>query len=238
MANKKISDLPDAGTITGTELVEVVQGGVNKKTPASTLGDGGGGGSVADASETVKGIVEEATDAETAAGDATGGTGAKLFVTPSKLLTRLTSATQAEMITGTNDTKPATAKSVEDKRSVKSIPISNGATGSTNIDCLSKQELKVVYNTTVTGAITITKSNDSNLEIISIFIPITGSAIAITFPSDVRMARSNEVASGDGWNQSDKILTVTSVGTADLHEFSLNRVGSIFILVYSGPTRA
>ena len=43
------------------------------------------GGNV-NASETTKGIVEEATDAEVTAGTATGGTGAKLFVTPAKLL--------------------------------------------------------------------------------------------------------------------------------------------------------
>lgn len=42
------------------------------------------------ASETTRGIVEEATDAEVTAGTATGGTGAKLFVTPAKLATRLT----------------------------------------------------------------------------------------------------------------------------------------------------
>lgn len=44
------------------------------------------------ASETVKGVVEEATDAETAAGTATGATGAKLFVTPAKLQTELGTA--------------------------------------------------------------------------------------------------------------------------------------------------
>ena len=46
------------------------------------------GGNV-NASETTKGIVEEATDAEVTAGTATGATGAKLFVTPTKLATRL-----------------------------------------------------------------------------------------------------------------------------------------------------
>lgn len=46
------------------------------------------GGNV-NASETSKGIVEEATDAEVTAGTATGATGAKLFVTPAKLSTRL-----------------------------------------------------------------------------------------------------------------------------------------------------
>lgn len=44
------------------------------------------GGNV-NASETSKGIVEEATDAEVTAGTATGATGAKLFVTPAKLAT-------------------------------------------------------------------------------------------------------------------------------------------------------
>lgn len=39
------------------------------------------------ASETTRGIVEEATDAEVTAGTATGATGAKLFVTPAKLKT-------------------------------------------------------------------------------------------------------------------------------------------------------
>src|SRR3990167_5706596 len=47
------------------------------------------GGNV-NASETSKGIVEEATDAEVTAGTATGATGAKLIVTPAKLATRLT----------------------------------------------------------------------------------------------------------------------------------------------------
>ena len=41
------------------------------------------------ASETQKGIVEEATDAEVTAGTATGATGATLFITPAKLATRL-----------------------------------------------------------------------------------------------------------------------------------------------------
>jgi len=50
------------------------------------------GGNV-NASETARGIAEEATDAEVTAGTATGATGAKLFVTPAKLATRLASST-------------------------------------------------------------------------------------------------------------------------------------------------
>lgn len=44
----------------------------------------------ANASETAKGVVEEATAAEITAGTDTGGTGAKLFVPPSKLNTQIT----------------------------------------------------------------------------------------------------------------------------------------------------
>ena len=44
------------------------------------------------ATETAKGVVEEATDAEVTAGTATGATGAKLFITPAKLATRFISA--------------------------------------------------------------------------------------------------------------------------------------------------
>lgn len=44
MANKKISELTVAGALTGTELVELVQGGVNKQTTAQDIADLGGGG--------------------------------------------------------------------------------------------------------------------------------------------------------------------------------------------------
>ena len=56
------------------------------------------GGNV-NASETARGIVEEATDAEVAAGTATGATGAKLFVTPTKLLASKVSPVKA-MVAG------------------------------------------------------------------------------------------------------------------------------------------
>lgn len=44
MASKKISELTAAGALTGTELVEVVQGGVNKQTTTQDIADLGGGG--------------------------------------------------------------------------------------------------------------------------------------------------------------------------------------------------
>lgn len=54
------------------------------------------GGNV-NASETTKGIVEEATDAEVNSASSTGGTGAKLFVTPAKLSTFLSTANYSKV---------------------------------------------------------------------------------------------------------------------------------------------
>lgn len=238
---------------------------------------------VTNASETVKGIVEEATDTEMQAGTASGGTGAKLFSTPAKLatwwtwlktqaqtfaaqitftlaprfssttasqflkvdsnkdLTSVGSASQSDMVTGTDDTKPATALSVESKVSVKLVTFSNSASGTQTIDCGNKQALAVEFTTTVTGDITIAFSNALNLEHIDIFIPITGANKGITFPSGTKMSRYNEVSSGDGWYEATPKLQVSSTGTADIHEFSLRKRGvssGHYSLRYDGPQRA
>jgi hypothetical protein len=44
MANRKISELPASGALTGAELVELVQGGINKQTTTQDIADLGGGG--------------------------------------------------------------------------------------------------------------------------------------------------------------------------------------------------
>lgn len=44
MANRKISELPAAGVLSGAELVEAVQGGVNVQTTVQAIADLGGGG--------------------------------------------------------------------------------------------------------------------------------------------------------------------------------------------------
>jgi len=281
MPNKKITELPAAGAITGTELMEAVQGGINVQTTVAAIVATSGGGSAW--TTTTAGIVQRSTQAQAQAiatraglGSSSGQDDARapselglldmliqlfstavtwvakmtftaaprfnsttasqfLAVDSSKDLVSVAAATQAEMITGTDNTKVVTPLAVEAKRSVLSVSTSNGATGSTNIDCGLKQEIKIVYNTTVTGNITITKSNDTNLEYLDLSMPVTGASITVTFPSDTRMARWREAGF---WNQSSKIFTISSTGTADLHEFSLKRVGSIFMLKYEGPYRA
>lgn len=76
MADKKISELAVASTpLAGTELIEIVQGGVNKQTTASQFG-----GTVPDASESTKGIAELAEQSEV-----NTGTDDNRIVTPKKL---------------------------------------------------------------------------------------------------------------------------------------------------------
>jgi hypothetical protein len=44
MANEKISTMASAGALDGTELVEVVKGGANRRTTTQDIADLGGGG--------------------------------------------------------------------------------------------------------------------------------------------------------------------------------------------------
>jgi hypothetical protein len=101
-------------------------------------------------------------------------------------------------------------------------------------DCADKVESRFVYATLSANA-SIVFSNKTNSKYHSLIIAITGSSIVLTFESDVRMARYNE--SGTVWNPTTKALTVSSIAAGDLHEFSLLKTGSIFILRYDGPVR-
>ena len=165
---------------------------------------------LADADETTRGIVEEATDAEVLAGTAVGGTGAKLFITPAKL------------------------KAFRDL-----APVSVAASGGVlTLNCSSKQEVKFLCTSTISGNTSISVTNATNLIALHLTIPITGGAIQLTWPSTTRMSRYFEVTSGDGWYQSSKILVVSSISADDLWEFSLIKMGSIYKLNHDGPARA
>ena len=160
---------------------------------------------VADASETVRGMVEEADDIEIMNGTAVGGSGARLFVNPAKLkIYRDLSETTASLA---------------------------GSTLTCN--CASKVESRHKY-ATITSNTTIVFSNKTNSQVHSLTAAITGTNIVLTFESDTRMAKYNEIAA---WNFTTKALTVTSAVAGDLHEFSLLKTGSIYILRYDGPVR-
>lgn len=63
MANKKISELTAAGALTGTEQVEVNQGGVSKRATTQDIADLGGGAGVTSVNgDTGPAVVLDATD--------------------------------------------------------------------------------------------------------------------------------------------------------------------------------
>lgn len=63
MANKKISELTAGGALTGTEQVEVNQGGVSKRTTTQDIADLGGGAGVTSVNgDTGPAVVLDATD--------------------------------------------------------------------------------------------------------------------------------------------------------------------------------
>jgi hypothetical protein len=55
--SKKISQLPSAGALTGSELIEAVQGGINVQTTTQDIADLGGGGGAVDSVNGQTGVV-------------------------------------------------------------------------------------------------------------------------------------------------------------------------------------
>lgn len=107
IANLNSGKIETSVISTDTSFAAASDAKIASQLATKTYIDTSGG---ANASETVRGIVEEATDAEVTAGTATGGTTAKLFVTPAKLATRLSSLTAAtiQIFTATGTwTKPS-----------------------------------------------------------------------------------------------------------------------------------
>jgi hypothetical protein len=130
------------------------------KTYIDTLGG-------ANASETVRGIVEEATDAEVTAGTATGATGAKLFVTPAKLATRVTSIASKVAINTTEVSVSNGGGGTEQTLFTVSIPANTLSTNNgvrfyvylSNLGLFSSSTtviFKVYYGSTAIATATIT----------------------------------------------------------------------------------
>ena len=114
----------------------------------------------------------------------------------------------------------------------ETTPSLGGSTLTCN--CAGKIESRFRYST-LTSNTSVVFSNKSNSQLHSLVVALTGSSIQLTFESDTRMARYNE--SGSVWNQTSKILTVSSIAAGDLHEFALLKTGSIYVLRYDGPIR-
>lgn len=111
MANLKISELTAAGALTGAELVELVQGGVNKKSTTQDIADLGGGGG---AWGTITGTLSDQTDLN-----------AVLATIPAK-------ADQSETNTGTDDAKFTTPLKIHTKNRQESAETADRALAQTD----------------------------------------------------------------------------------------------------------
>jgi hypothetical protein len=146
-------------------------------------------------------------------------------------------ATQAEVVAGTSLGEtgaqlfvgPAELKAYRDLG--ESLATLAGSTLTCN--CLDKVESRHNY-ATITSNTSVIFANKGNSKLHSLTTAITGANIVLTFESDTRMARYNETTI---WNPTTKALTVSSTVAGDLHEFSLLKTGSVYILRYDGPVR-
>lgn len=104
-------------------------------------------GGQANASETVRGLVEEATAGEVAAGTATGATGAKLFITPAKVSSIPIATTQ---LTGVIPTANLPTPAFFQR-----IPVENGAFTGLTYGFGSNQDGSVffIYNNSITNSL-------------------------------------------------------------------------------------
>ena len=151
MANKKITELPSASLPIATGVkFEAVQGGVNVQVDADDMPGSG----IPEASETVKGIIEIATQAEV-----TTGTDDLRAITTLKLVTWF-------------------AKYVIDQASVST------ASSPITLNMNSQVQRSFVGSATFATPRTMALSNTTNSMFFNFFFQITNLAAVLTFPSD------------------------------------------------------
>jgi len=184
--------------------------------------------SLADASTTVKGVVEAATSAEVTAGTATGATGAVLAVTPDALASStpvfngsgLTGIVRSKLYITHTDVSPA-ADTVENDLLTISIPANtlstnNGIKGRLYYNALQNSSagtctIRFKYGSTtiVSNAITVVTSG-SALGYIDFYIIGAGTTSAQEGIMEIKSITANATAYATNQNQ----LTFINTGTA------------------------
>lgn len=211
MANKKISELPAAGALTGTEAVEALQGGVNVQTTSQAIANlaPGGGGSAWTTS--AAGLVERSTQAESQAiitqflaAGTTGLSGAR-------------TGSELEILDVLN------ALGIFPQVKTVTASAGGGASGTATINLDNIRWAKYIANTTWTGNITLALTNagsSDEFEMMELLFLVTGT-IRITFDSNVRMPDGTS-----GWNYAGKYIDVVSGGTGVLYRMTFTKAGS------------
>lgn len=144
----------------------------------------------------------------------------------SKKLVSIAYATAADLITGTDATKPLTSDAFNKFRSIRR----STATFSSNVitcDADSRREMRFEYTSTLTAGFTISLLNWTNLEWFELIVFCTGSLNCIC--PDGTSGKANTVMEEETpttiWNNSTK-TTVLAGGTASPFVLSFKRVSS------------
>lgn len=168
MADKKISELPVATAPTGTELMEVVQGGVNKQLTAQQIADlGGGGGGAVDSVNGQTGVV--VLDA--------GDVGADPAGSASTVATNLT-----DHINDTSDAHDASAISFAPAGSIAATDV-QAALEELDTDVQGKADKSLTINTQ-TADYTLALVDAGNV----VSMNLTGTANNLTVPPNSTVA--------------------------------------------------
>lgn len=194
MANKKISELATADTpLDGSELLELVQGGINKKGTAQDIADLGGGG----VSDGDKGDVVVSSSGTVWTVDSSSESQAG----------KIELATQSETNTGTDDARAVTPLKIKNlDRSV--VALVDGGT----IDITGP---KHTLSTSSSRTFTISYTGDD----ITLEITLSATSATQTFPA-AALCVSEGVASGDntlpmlGTSGDKYIIAIKKVGSA------------------------
>jgi hypothetical protein len=161
------------------------------------------------ASETAKGVVEEATQAEVAAGTATGGTGAKLFVTPAKLAAYSKPWTLLNSWTHSGDVASVTLNSLGGYSELLILSNGIGSSGTNNFKIITVSEDN---GSTFLGANKYTNT-DTGL--------FNGSSITITTDG------SANVGSLIIHNATSSVIKFVSGGAGDSSGYIINSTSAI-----------
>lgn len=236
---KKITDLPAATTpLAGTELIEIVQGGVNKKVAASDVGGGGGSGTVESvtgdgvdntdpdnpvisfptASDIGLGNVDNTSDANKPVSTAQAtADGLRVLKSGDTMSGNL--ALGGNKVTGLAAAS-GNGEAVRYEQHILKQDLVNSATALTDAGTIDLTAIKhTLASSSATRTFTISYTGDD----ITLEVTLSNTAAVYTFPA-AALCSSEGVASGDN--------TLTLAGASgDKYIIAIKKIGSAYYVV-------
>lgn len=204
--DKKISGLTVATTPSGAELVEIVQGGVNKQTTVQEIADLGGGGSVESIVAGTNITVDDTDPANpivsaSSSGVSDGDKGDVVVTSSGTVWTvdaasetqagKAEIATQAETNTGTDDARYITPLKLQSSKHTLVSASASTAGGTITLDMDSKIQKMFVGSASFSAAKIIAMSNTTGSLQFQFIFEVTNVAAVLTVPADWLMSSAN-----------------------------------------------